>query len=82
MLTSNDLTCDLDILLPSHEDQDITSWMREMNLQRLLDCTVDIVFARRFAEQYIHWKCSARNSEAWRLVVEVRELCRLSEEAP
>lgn len=49
LLTFNNLTRRLDILLTCHEHQDITLRTGQVDLQHLLDGGIDIVFARRLA---------------------------------
>lgn len=73
--TSHDLTADLDVLLTRHEDEDIASGMREVNLQGLLDGAVNIVFAWRLAEEDVDGESSTRDREAGRVVEEAGELC-------
>ncbi len=72
--TLHHLTGDLNILLASHEHQDITRWKRKMYLQYLLDRTVDIVFTGRFGMENLHRECTARDGESGRIPVERREL--------
>lgn len=45
LLTLNDRTRHLDILLTCHEDENISWGIRQMNLQDLLDRTIDVIFA-------------------------------------
>ena len=64
-----------DVLLASHEDEDVAGGVREMDLQRLLDGGIDVVLAWRLAEEDIDREGTPRDGEARRVVEEARELC-------
>lgn len=48
--------------------------MRDVNLEGLLDGAIDVVLARRFAEQNVDGEGTSRNGVAWSVVVELGEL--------
>ena len=63
-----------DVLLASHEDEDVAWWMRQVDLESLLDSAVNVVFAWRLAEKLVHRESPTRNSEGGSVIVEGREL--------
>lgn len=73
-LSLYDLTGYLDVLLSSHEHEDIAWWQRQMDLQNLLYGTIHVVFTRRFGVEHFNregtsWYCESRCS-----AIEVGEL--------
>lgn len=76
-LTLYDLTSDFDIFLASHKDKDITLGQREMNLEDLLDSTVNIVFTGRLRMEYFDGKGATRNGIRWGISVERGKLVAL-----
>ena len=70
----DDLARNLDILLSSHEDQDITWRERQVNLQHLLDGAVDVVFAGRFCVEYLDGEGSPWDGEGRCVAIERGEL--------
>jgi hypothetical protein len=49
--------------LTSHEDEDITGRLRNVNLEDLVDGAVNVVFAWCFGEEDIYWEGSAGDLE-------------------
>lgn len=72
--TLDDIARDFDVLLARHEDQDVARRVRDVDLERLLDGRVDIVLARRLAEEDVDGEGATRDREAGGVVVEAREL--------
>lgn len=75
-LTSHNLTCNLDIFLASHEDQDIACRQRQVDQEDLLHSAVDIVLARGLRVGYFDGEGTTWNREARSVAVESRELGR------
>lgn len=48
--------------------------MRDVDLERLLDGAIDVVFAGRLAEEDVDWEGTTRDREAGSVVVELGEL--------
>jgi hypothetical protein len=72
--TIDDIASRLNVFLTGHEDQDITRRMRYVNLESLLDSTVDVVLAGGLAEEDVDGERSSRDGEARCAIVELREL--------
>ena len=72
--TLDDLTSDFDVLLSSHEDEDITRRKRQVDLQHLFDGTVDVVLTWRLGVEDLDRERPARDGERGRVAIEGREL--------
>jgi hypothetical protein len=68
-LTVDDIASRFDIFLSSHKDENVTRRMRDVDLEGLLDCRIDVIFARSFAEQDIDGESSTGNGETRCIVV-------------
>jgi len=76
--TIDNLASDFDVLLASHKDQNIAHRLGKMNLENLLDRTVDVVFTRRPGVRDVDGESATWNCEGWSIAVEARELRQAS----
>jgi hypothetical protein len=72
--TRNDGAGDLNVLLTSHEDENVAGRVRDVDLERLLDGAVDVVLARRLREEDVDGEGSTRDGVAGSVIVELGEL--------
>ena len=72
--TINDLTCDLNVLLACHEHENIAWRQGQVNLQYLLDCTIDVVLAWRLRMEDLDRESTTWNGETRGIAVKAGEL--------
>jgi hypothetical protein len=75
-LTINHSACHFDVLLPSHENQNISHRHRKMDLQNLLNSAVDVVLTRSSTMEDLDRERSAGDGVVGRLTEELGELLR------
>ena len=72
--TFHDVASRCDILLTGHEDEDVSGWVGKVNLQDLLDGTVDVVFTWRLAVKDFDRESPAGNRVGRSIAKESRKL--------
>ena len=72
--TFHDVTRRGDILLAGHEDENVSGGIGQVDLQDLLDGTVDVVFAWRLAVEDFDGESPAGNRVGRGITKETREL--------
>lgn len=78
--TLHNLTCDFDVFLASHKDQNVTWWQSKMNLKDLFHGAIDIIFARGFRVEDFNGEGSSWNCVGRRISVEAGELIKTGSE--
>jgi hypothetical protein len=57
------MTGRLNLILASHENENVARRTGNVDSHGLLHCTFNIIFTRTFTVQDIYWKCSPRDVE-------------------
>lgn len=70
----DELACAFDILLASHEDQDVSWWLLDVDGDCLLHCRIHIIVHCCLLKVFLDWKDAARDEEDGRIAKEGREL--------